>query len=534
MEYSDIQLTDLPDEILLLIFKNLTNNQVLFSLLDVNRKLHNIASDPVFTEYLTLLIHSSNGIKTSIDNSMLDRFRRQILPNIHSKIKWLNLEPLSMEHILMAASYPNLYALTLFHIERETDLCLFSDCAFKNQITTVIIIINQNNSSKQISNLTSVVCDQILFMFMNLIRLKIQSSHEWYYQTIERLKFNHRCPTFSSSTLTELFVNVDVSDDLLYLLDGRFNQLHTLHVTVHFLDESSESIRKEKLINLKSFSLTCRLEVLFYDETLVPLLHRMSHLEKLFLNVCIERNIPDEPFIDGNNLMNNIINYIPTLDKFAFSIHSNIDHSNHLLQLPSNDDIQHTFKDFQEYQVVSYIHYLPESKMSQCHIYSYPYYMDSLYRLTNSFPGGLFEFVHKVYLFDEQPFEHEFFLRIAHAFPCLKTLLIDNDSSQKYKQDPQSNGNDQNFKIIKYPSLNVLILNCSHEDYLEQFLNSNKTCLLNQIKLDVDYTTLQTVTHNFTRTLTQINCKKITFIYDISKYNIPEHFYNYFPHIEEL
>jgi hypothetical protein len=38
-----------------------------------------------------------------------------------------------------------------------------------------------------------------------------------------------------SSTLLELHVSLDDFDDCLYLLDGRFNQLHTLHVDVGFI-----------------------------------------------------------------------------------------------------------------------------------------------------------------------------------------------------------------------------------------------------------------------------------------------------------
>ena len=49
---------------------------------------------------------------------------------------------------------------------------------------------------------------------------------------------------------------------------------------------------------------------------IVLLLHRMSHLEELFLNVCIERNILDDSFIDGNNLKNNISPMIATCTPF--------------------------------------------------------------------------------------------------------------------------------------------------------------------------------------------------------------------------
>ena len=120
-----VQLTDLSDEILLLILKNLTNIEVLYSLRDVNNRLDNITSDPIFTEHLTLTTHSSNEVNNTLDDSMLNRFCTQILPKIHMKAKWLILEPLSMERFLFAVDYPNLHALTLINIECETDLCLF-------------------------------------------------------------------------------------------------------------------------------------------------------------------------------------------------------------------------------------------------------------------------------------------------------------------------------------------------------------------------------------------------------------------------
>jgi hypothetical protein len=34
-----------------------------------------------------------------------------------------------------------------------------------------------------------------------------------------------------------------------------------------------------------------------------------------------------------------------------------------------------------------------------------PYYKKNI---TNNFPGGLFKFVHEIWLLDERPFEHEF------------------------------------------------------------------------------------------------------------------------------
>ncbi len=44
--------------------------------------------------------------------------------------------------------------------------------------------------------------------------------------------------------------------------------------------------------------------------------------------------------------------------------------------------------------------------------------------ITNSFAGGLFKCVRQVLLFDERPFDHEFFLRITQSFPFLKKITV--------------------------------------------------------------------------------------------------------------
>jgi hypothetical protein len=49
---------------------------------------------------------------------------------------------------------------------------------------------------------------------------------------------------------------------------------------------------------------------MFYDESLVPLLHRMSNLEKLFLIIRVDRNFSSNSFVDGNTLQNDIISHV--------------------------------------------------------------------------------------------------------------------------------------------------------------------------------------------------------------------------------
>jgi hypothetical protein len=219
---------------------------------------------------------------------------------------------------------------------------------------------------------------------------------------------------------------------------------------------------------------------------------------------------------------------MPKLKNFAFSIHSVIKYSDSF-NLPSNQDIQRTFKGLEGYQIVSYIDYFPNKKQAQCHIYSCPNQMKYYYNLANSFPGGLFNSVRHVFLFDERPFEYEFFLRIAEACPFLKTLVLENELPQNNEQFKTSN-----LPIIKYPHLILLNLLEAHTDYIEQFLDNTKTSLSDTIHLVVDYKSLQTVTYNFTRNTTRINCSKINKLNVYDKLVTLNDLNNYFPHAENI
>ena len=120
-----VELTDLPDEILLLILKKLTNIEVLYSFRDINKRFDILTNDRIFTEHLTLIRNSSNEMNNILNHSMFHRVSTQILPKTHTKIRWLELEPISIEHFLFAGEYPNLHCLTLSNIERQIDLCAF-------------------------------------------------------------------------------------------------------------------------------------------------------------------------------------------------------------------------------------------------------------------------------------------------------------------------------------------------------------------------------------------------------------------------
>jgi hypothetical protein len=130
MEYPTVQLIDLPDELLLMIFNKLNSFQLLYSLMGINTRLDKTLSDPIFTRNLTLLRHISNSVICPLVDTVLDRFCSQILPQIHYKINMLNLESLSMERILFAADYPNLYGLSLHNIDEKTAERVFNGKIF--------------------------------------------------------------------------------------------------------------------------------------------------------------------------------------------------------------------------------------------------------------------------------------------------------------------------------------------------------------------------------------------------------------------
>ncbi|CAF0866886.1 unnamed protein product [Rotaria sordida] len=304
----------------------------------------------------------------------------------------------------------------------------------------------------------------------------------------------------------DLFIKqVQSYDDCLYLLDGRFNQLHRLIIDVVNPINIGTVDNQDLLPNLKYFYFSCNIMRFYNDEIILSLLSRMSNLERLDLYIIFDCQTT---FIDGNYLKKNILNSMTKLNEFHFSITSHI--SNVMkLNLPSKKDIQQTFIHFQTKNIIC-VDYFPESKKGLCHIYSYPSKMIYYGDITNQFPGGLYEYVRQVSLFDEKPFEHEFLLRIQKSFPLLEILYVKNKKPQNRKQ---SNDNQQYLSLIQFSSLSELRLNDVHDDYIEEFLFHTKTYLTKNVNLFIEYESLERITHNFTRECTRINCAKVDKLY---------------------
>ncbi|CAF4267259.1 unnamed protein product [Rotaria magnacalcarata] len=388
----------------------------------VDKRLNKIVHDPIFTSHLTLMrCFSDDSIDPSPD-PILDRFCLQILHEIHHKIQWLNLESSSMKRIFLAANYPNLFELGLYDIEIETALSLFIgesclDSIHKNQISSLVVDITKYEKIISRDDANIRLFTHIFTMLSNLQHLSFCPSSFWY----QRLLFCNPYPDIKSSTLLELHICLKRFSDCLYLLDGHFNKLHTLHVDIDTIISSSDltNNNQEKLPDLKRFSVYCQMPTNTYNTLIEPFLQRMSNLEKLCLNVICDK----KTFTGGNELKQSIINHMPRLERFEFYICSGIAVRNRIY-LPSKEDIQHTFRDFKDDQVISYVDYFQKDPYSFCHIYLYPGQLKYYYNVTNNFPGGLFTCVRQISLYDDRPFEHEFFLRIAESFPILKMLSL--------------------------------------------------------------------------------------------------------------
>jgi hypothetical protein len=258
-----------------------------------------------------------------------------------------------------------------------------------------------------------------------------------------------------------------------------------------------------------------------YDNRVLPLLHRMSALEKLTISLCTENRTT---FIDGIHLNNEIRSRMSNLSTFIFNILTfNVNFSED--NRPSTDDIRRTF--IQETSFDCYVDYNRRG-LGRCHIYSLPLPLTYLQAITNKFPGGQFIHVRIVTLFDTmRPFEYEFFERISRSFPLLKRLTVFNHLEQKGTW--QCLDHEHASPIVKYSHLTELDLDYAHIDYVEQFLTNTRIYVPHLHVIHVQYEHLTTVTKNFTNNMTLLNCAKVKRVVTEEVMVHSKDFYLYFP-----
>ncbi|CAF4418656.1 unnamed protein product, partial [Rotaria magnacalcarata] len=127
-----------------------------------------------------------------------------------SEVKSLTLDSVSMESILRSGNYPNLTELKLFNFNKEIVSRYFIDDSFfghicKQQITDLILIINENNTEITQQEYIANVYAIILRFFKNLKHLSFASSSANDYPSLSLYCLPRI--TFSSSTLTKLCIH---------------------------------------------------------------------------------------------------------------------------------------------------------------------------------------------------------------------------------------------------------------------------------------------------------------------------------------
>jgi hypothetical protein len=119
---NDLNILDLPDEILFIIFQKLTMVDVLYSLVDVNRQFERLALDSHYIRDLDMTnimtINSLYNQTSSIDAQVISRICERILPRIHHQVRKLTVEESSMKQLL-TANYTQLYSLSLINFQEE-------------------------------------------------------------------------------------------------------------------------------------------------------------------------------------------------------------------------------------------------------------------------------------------------------------------------------------------------------------------------------------------------------------------------------
>ncbi|CAF1682706.1 unnamed protein product, partial [Rotaria magnacalcarata] len=386
---------------------------------------------------------------------------------------------------------------------------------FAKQITHLNINI-LNKIPKEYSVVRTYFFTSILSLCKRLINLNFCYFSD---QDLPVSVYNLPPPNFTSSTLTNLKIHVEIIDDCLDLLDGSLNCLSTLIIKITQISSTiSNTDNITKLPKLKYFSLISYNYTSYYDDLVCPLLHRMINLEELKLYLFVRRF--DSIYIDGIQLHDQILIYMPRLNKFTFSIKTRVVNKNIRINLSSNENIQRSFIGKKYGQVDSYVHTRSTETKGECHIYSFPYEFEYFHDLNISFPGGMFHKVRNLMMVDTRPFEHKLFKLISQDFPFLQHLYIYNDESRKYKED--------SFPFITFPHLTLLHLQFAHVNYVELFLLKKYTHLPNLLNLYIRYESLAKITNNFTNDVVHLNFDKLKGLHILELFVGSQSFHKYF------
>ncbi|CAF3239631.1 unnamed protein product, partial [Rotaria sp. Silwood2] len=339
---SNVSILDLPDEMLRAIINKLNMIDVQYSLVDVNLRFDRLVFDSLYIHNLDFEMKRDYIHNQPKGTYFLDRICNKVLPRINTKILKLTLEPLSMERVIGAVDYPNLYSLSLVNYHQPETLLehltstVINLISFYESLTFFIsisddvmsrLLTNQITHIKvEISERKQTICIIKSSIFFSIVCLsKCLTDLTYFHRCLEdyiKLSYSNMSYTGClSSTLYKSMIYVKTFNHCLYLLNGCLPSLSTLIICINKIISSSSNI-VNTVIKLKYFSLKTNWYTYGYDTQVVPLLNRMLNLEELTLYISVVRT--ESTYIDGNQLYDEVLNNMSQLKKFIFNIHTHI------------------------------------------------------------------------------------------------------------------------------------------------------------------------------------------------------------------
>ncbi|CAF1600543.1 unnamed protein product, partial [Rotaria magnacalcarata] len=368
---------------------------MLYSLVNVNQRLDRVVLDPLNVQYLDFVTKPFNIRNLSIHAQIFHKMRENILPRIKDKVKKLTVDPISMKFILGVVRYSQLYSLSLIDYKPKILLQYFSN---DTSLHLLMNRITHMNVEGFLDDNELLVEDElnIFAMILSFSRCLIDLTYRMHYSRkyfrMSSLIISNTCCL--SNALTKLTIYVNIFDDCLYLLNVSLEYLSTLIIRINKIDLSSLS---KKLFKLKYFTLTTPAHTRSYNEELVPLLCRMLNLEELTLCLSVVRN--NSTYVDGDELYDDVLKYMPRLNKFTFNIHTYVS-CYRSIDLPSNIDIRNSFIRRGCPSIDAWTDEKFILSRNNCHVYSLPYEFDDFLFMTNCFQGGRFDKVRKILIIE--------------------------------------------------------------------------------------------------------------------------------------
>ena len=115
-----LSLLDLPNEMLLLIMKQLNMVDVLYSLVDVTQRLDELVLNSKFTRTLDMTCLKTESFLNrvySIDDHVLERICKDVLPRLNDQVNELIIDQHSIKRVLHGSDYHQLVSLSLMDLD---------------------------------------------------------------------------------------------------------------------------------------------------------------------------------------------------------------------------------------------------------------------------------------------------------------------------------------------------------------------------------------------------------------------------------